>query len=114
MAATEHMEGRVLGGEVRGLMGLDHMGPGGDFAFTLREREPLMSSCTSGCSQAPFGCVWDTDCGGQGRRLLLWYRWEVKWTTRGKKCSALMGAVRERQGAGPTPKARPRTIERQW
>lgn len=67
MAAAEQVEGRVLGGEVGGLMGLDRVGPGGDFAFTLSEREPLMSSGASGCSHAPSGCVWGTDCGDQGQ-----------------------------------------------
>lgn len=62
----EQVEGRVLGGEVRGPMGLDHGGPGGDFAFTLSEREPLMSSGASGCSQAS-GCIWGTDHGSRGQ-----------------------------------------------
>lgn len=64
----EQVEGRVLGGEVRGPMGLDHGGPGGDFAFTLSEREPLMSSGASRCSQASSGCIWGTDRGSRGSR----------------------------------------------
>lgn len=87
----------MLGGEVRGLTGLDHVGPGGDFAFTLSEREPLMSFGASGCSQAPSGCIWGPRAGRPRRRLLPWPRWEVKWTgPHGARSDPLLWGLLER------------------
>lgn len=87
-----------------GLVGLD-----GDFAFTLSEMEPQVSSNPSGISQTPSGYIGEqiggAGAGRPGRRLMPWSRWHatVDRNMWGEKWSALLWAVRERQEAGPTP-----------